>query len=175
MPKASKEYAAYIRISLKFRQNPQKSPRTQYIFGTRAFFAYFFFSLTAYNKGIPQTILRVHFKGGPFFVLSQTRQAIPDRRYRHPADGQSTPVFPHKDLDDPVGTLKQQLLALDEKTTASLPGKRIGITAGSRGLPHYKEIMKALCDQLKAWGAKPFVFPAMGSHAGATAEGQKPI
>ena len=81
--------------------------------------------------------------------------------------------FPHKDLDDPVGTLKQQLLALDEKTTASLPGKRIGITAGSRGLPHYKEIMKALCDQLKAWGAKPFVFPAMGSHAGATAEGQK--
>ena len=55
--------------------------------------------------------------------------------------------FPHKDLDDPVGTLKQQLLALDEKTTASLPGKRIGITAGSRGLPHYKEIMKALCDQ----------------------------
>ena len=81
--------------------------------------------------------------------------------------------FPHKDLADPVGTLKQQLLALDEKTTASLPGKRIGITAGSRGLPHYKEIMKALCDQLKAWGAKPFVFPAMGSHAGATAEGQK--
>lgn len=28
-------------------------------------------------------------------------------------------AFPHKDLADPVGTLKQQLLALDEKTTAS--------------------------------------------------------
>ena len=33
--------------------------------------------------------------------------------------------------------------------------------------------MKVLCDQLKAWKAQPFVFPAMGSHAGATAEGQK--
>ena len=81
--------------------------------------------------------------------------------------------FPHTDLADPVGVLKKQLLTLDTATTEALKGKRIGITAGSRGLPHYKEIMKALCDQLKAWGAKPFVFPAMGSHAGATAEGQK--
>lgn len=81
--------------------------------------------------------------------------------------------FPNHDLKDPVGTLKKQLLDLDPATIASVNGKRIGITAGSRGLPHYKEIMKALCDQLKAWGAKPFVFPAMGSHAGATAAGQK--
>lgn len=81
--------------------------------------------------------------------------------------------FPHTDLADPVGVLKKQLLALDTATTEALKGKRIGITAGSRGLPHYKEIMKALCDQLKTWGAKPFIFPAMGSHAGATAEGQK--
>ena len=57
-------------------------------------------------------------------------------------------AFPHKDLADPVGTLKQQLLALDEKTTASLPGKRIGITAGSRGLPHYKEIKVGLFESL---------------------------
>lgn len=38
---------------------------------------------------------------------------------------------------------------------------------------YYKELLKAMCDQLKEWGAKPFIFPAMGSHAGATAEGQK--
>lgn len=30
-----------------------------------------------------------------------------------------------------------------------------------------------MVQQLKEWGADPFVFPAMGSHAGATAEGQK--
>lgn len=81
--------------------------------------------------------------------------------------------YPDVDLPDPVGHLKEQLLALDPATIASLKGKRIGITAGSRGLPYYKELMKAMCDQLKIWGAEPFVFPAMGSHAGATAEGQK--
>ena len=81
--------------------------------------------------------------------------------------------YPDVDLADPVGTLCEQLCAMDAATVAGLKGKRIGITAGSRGLPYYKEILKALCDQLKAWGAEPFVFPAMGSHAGATAEGQK--
>ncbi len=81
--------------------------------------------------------------------------------------------FPDVDLSDPVGTLKEQLASMDTQTIQSVRGKRIGITAGSRGLPFYKEIMKALCDQLKEWGAEPFVFPAMGSHAGATAEGQK--
>lgn len=81
--------------------------------------------------------------------------------------------YPDVDLPDPVAHLKEQLLTLDEATVSGLKGKRIGITAGSRGLPYYKELMKAMCDQLKAWGALPFVFPSMGSHAGATAEGQK--
>lgn len=82
-------------------------------------------------------------------------------------------TFPHTDLADPAATLKEQLQTLDAAAIAALKGKRIGITAGSRGLPHYKELLKTLCDQLKAWGALPFVFPAMGSHASATAEGQK--
>lgn len=54
-----------------------------------------------------------------------------------------------------------------------LKGKRIGISAGSRGIPFYKELVRTMVQQLKEWGADPFVFPAMGSHAGATAEGQK--
>ena len=81
--------------------------------------------------------------------------------------------FAYEDLADPVATLKEQMLALDPATIASVKDKRIGISAGSRGVPFYKEMMRAICDQLKAWGAKPFVFPAMGSHAGATGEGQK--
>ena len=81
--------------------------------------------------------------------------------------------FAYEDLEDPVATLKEQLLALDPATIAGVNGKRIGISAGSRGVPFYKEMMRAICDQLKAWGAKPFIFPAMGSHAGATGEGQK--
>lgn len=47
---------------------------------------------------------------------------------------------------------------MDPATISGLKGKRIGITAGSRGLPHYKELVKAICDQLKEWGAEPFVF-----------------
>ena len=82
-------------------------------------------------------------------------------------------VFPDLDLPDPPATLREELQTLDAATIANLKGKRIGITAGSRGLPNYKELMKVMCDQLKEWGAIPFVFPSMGSHAGATAEGQK--
>lgn len=52
-------------------------------------------------------------------------------------------------------------------------GKRIAITAGSRGIPHYLDILKTIVDTLKSWGAEPFVVPAMGSHGGATAEGQR--
>ena len=69
--------------------------------------------------------------------------------------------FPSHNLTDPIGRLKEQLQSLDKNTIENLAGKRIGITAGSRGLPHYKELMKVLCDQLKAWKAQPFVFPAM--------------
>jgi len=56
---------------------------------------------------------------------------------------------------------------------AFFEGKRIAITAGSRGIPYYPVIMKTMVDTLLAWGAKPFIVPAMGSHAGATAEGQR--
>lgn len=65
-----------------------------------------------------------------------------------------------------------------QKTMAALPrpdiaGKRIAITAGSRGIPQAVEIYRAVIGQLKAWGAEPFLIPAMGSHGGGTAEGQK--
>jgi len=45
----------------------------------------------------------------------------------------------------------------------------------SRGIPHLDIIVRTVCDVLKEWGAKPFIIPAMGSHGGATAEGQKKL
>ncbi len=51
-------------------------------------------------------------------------------------------------------------------------GKRICITAGSRGIPHLDLIIRTVVDELKDWGARPFIIPAMGSHGGATAQGQ---
>jgi len=56
-----------------------------------------------------------------------------------------------------------------------LRGRRIGVTVGSRGIASLREIVRAICDWLKARGAEPFVFPAMGSHGGATPEGQGKI
>ena len=52
------------------------------------------------------------------------------------------------------------------------PGMSIAITCGSRGIANIAIIVKAIVDFVKAQGAEPFVFPAMGSHGGATAEGQ---
>ena len=53
-----------------------------------------------------------------------------------------------------------------------LSGKRIAITAGSRGICGQVEAIRALVSHLKQKGADPFIVPAMGSHGGATAEGQ---
>lgn len=51
-------------------------------------------------------------------------------------------------------------------------GARIAITAGSRGISHYPEILATVADEVRRVGGEPFIVPAMGSHGGATAEGQ---
>ncbi|MCS7265460.1 MAG: DUF362 domain-containing protein [Armatimonadetes bacterium] len=53
-----------------------------------------------------------------------------------------------------------------------IKGKRIAITAGSRGIANIAEIIKGVVEFVKKFGGEPFVFPAMGSHGGATSEGQ---
>lgn len=55
------------------------------------------------------------------------------------------------------------------------PGDSIAITCGSRGVANIAVITKAIVDYVKEQGGCPFVFPAMGSHGGATAEGQREI
>ncbi len=54
-------------------------------------------------------------------------------------------------------------------------GKSIAIAVGSRGIPDNALIVRTLCEQLKDWGAHPFVVPAMGSHGGGTVEGNLEI
>lgn len=67
------------------------------------------------------------------------------------------------------------VLSRQEIASAIKPGMRIAITAGSRGVANIHVITKAIVDFVKSHGAEPFVFPAMGSHGGATAEGQRDI
>ena len=51
-------------------------------------------------------------------------------------------------------------------------GMRIAVGVGSRGVAQIPRIVRATIDELKRDGAEPFIVPAMGSHGGATAEGQ---
>ena len=55
------------------------------------------------------------------------------------------------------------------------PGMTIAVGVGSRGIANIAECAKQVVAELKALGAKPFIFPAMGSHGGATAEGQRQV
>ena len=54
-------------------------------------------------------------------------------------------------------------------------GSRIAVTVGSRGIQAIDKITLAVVRGLKDFGAEPFIVPAMGSHGGATAEGQRKV
>ena len=55
------------------------------------------------------------------------------------------------------------------------PGQKIAITCGSRGINHNAVMARAIVDFVKSKGAEPYIVAAMGSHGGATAEGQLQI
>lgn len=55
------------------------------------------------------------------------------------------------------------------------PGMRVAITCGSRGIANLPAIMRTMVDFCRQQGAEPFLIPAMGSHGGATAEGQRAV
>jgi hypothetical protein len=55
------------------------------------------------------------------------------------------------------------------------PGMEVAITAGSRGVARIDEIIAGIARLVRDAGASPFIVPAMGSHGGATAEGQVEI
>jgi hypothetical protein len=83
-------------------------------------------------------------------------------------------TYPDDALVSPEGNLTIQLRKLLSMGD-SLEGKRIAITVGSRGIPHLRKMVAAIGSVLKTFGALPFIVPCMGSHGGATAEGQKAI
>jgi uncharacterized protein (DUF362 family) len=67
-------------------------------------------------------------------------------------------------------TVKTELAKLSLRSIQ--PGQRVAITAGSRGIANLAEVLRAVVEFVKSFDAEAFVFPAMGSHGGATAEGQ---
>jgi len=55
------------------------------------------------------------------------------------------------------------------------PGQVIAVGCGSRGIANIATIAKCVIRELQALGARPFIFPCMGSHGAATAEGQRKV
>jgi hypothetical protein len=77
-------------------------------------------------------------------------------------------------LDDFIATVRSELDRSGVKERIS-SGDEIAITAGSRGVAHYPEILAAIVDEVKQAGGHPFLIPSMGSHGGATPEGQTEV
>jgi hypothetical protein len=75
-------------------------------------------------------------------------------------------------LDDIPGRVRDALQPLMGRVA---PDERVAITAGSRGIANMALIVRACGEALRELGADPFVMPAMGSHGGATAEGQRDV
>lgn len=55
------------------------------------------------------------------------------------------------------------------------PGQTVALTAGSRGIANIPVILKSVVQHLRDLGAQPFLVPAMGSHGGGTADGQREV
>ena len=54
-------------------------------------------------------------------------------------------------------------------------GSRIAVAVGSRGITNLPAIIAAVLANLRTAGARPFIIPAMGSHGGATPDGQRDV
>ena len=85
-------------------------------------------------------------------------------------------TFPREAINpQDIPAIVEAQIAQPEFSAKIKPGMRIAITAGSRGIRNVDIITKAVVDAVKRRGASPFIVPAMGSHGGATAEGQREI
>jgi hypothetical protein len=83
-------------------------------------------------------------------------------------------TFPDERLGDLPGAVKAQF-ARPEIRGKVKPGQSIAVGCGSRGVANIAAAVKAVVAEIMALGGKPFIFPAMGSHGAATAEGQKAV
>ena len=83
-------------------------------------------------------------------------------------------TFARPQVADVVGEVLAQLAALELHRSVQ-PGQSVAITAGSRGIANIAVILRAAVAHFRSLRAKPFLVPAMGSHGGGTAEGQRQV
>ena len=83
-------------------------------------------------------------------------------------------LFGRPRVADPPGAVGRELAALFPPGSLRR-GAQIGITVGSRGIAGIAELVRSAVKFLQERGTRPFIIPAMGSHGGATAEGQRAL
>ncbi len=80
-------------------------------------------------------------------------------------------IFDRPVIEDPAAEVRRRLE--ESGRLAGLPhGATVAIAVGSRGIANQPLVVKTLVEEIGKAGGRPFLVPAMGSHAGATAEGQ---
>lgn len=82
--------------------------------------------------------------------------------------------FPDRRIADIPAEINKELSASGFGSRLK-PGARIAIGVGSRGISNIALIVRSVVDFWKSAGYQPFIFPAMGSHGAATAEGQADV
>jgi hypothetical protein len=75
-------------------------------------------------------------------------------------------------IENVAAEVQAQLTRLDLGRQVR-PGASVAITAGSRGVANLPAILRAMVEHFRNLGAQPFLVPAMGSHGGGTADGQR--
>ena len=108
-------------------------------------------------------------------MLSPT---FPEVRMPHLADVPIPPLLrvglthPKGEPVANIGAAVDEALAKSRRFEDLRTGARVAVAVGSRGIAHIPEVVAAAVRHLKERGFAPFIVPAMGSHGGATAEGQ---
>src|SRR5205823_14751410 len=82
--------------------------------------------------------------------------------------------FPDRAIRDIPAAVRKELSAAPFASRLK-PGARVAIGVGSRGITNIATIARSAVDYWKSQGMLPFIFPAMGSHGAATAEGQADV
>ena len=122
---------------------------------------------------------KTHWSSGCIRFLALARKSIlhADPASCHPLSPEKEPMEVHqvhqKLISNPLSDLESQVHRELDSLGLPPPQGEVAITAGSRGIDNIVAITRAAGDWLRKNGAIPFLTPCMGSHNGATAEGQR--
>ncbi|HWE24839.1 MAG TPA: hypothetical protein VG496_12955 [Myxococcales bacterium] len=101
---------------------------------------------------------------GPEFSIAEGGLSFPLPKWRRVAQRIEAPR-----VESVADAVAREMRKLDGRVR---PGMSIAVGVGSRGVARLAEIVRAALGELQRRGARPFIVPAMGSHGGATPEGQ---